>query len=105
MAVGSNDDVGRLQIPMDDTHRVGMGHAFGNLTKNRDDFPNSKWSPRQLLLNCLASAVRQGNVGYSLPLADFVDRCDIGMIEAARDLRFANQASRVLPVLVMGEKL
>ena len=90
---------------MDDTHRVGVGHAVSNLTQNRDDLRERKRATRQFLLNRLTSAVRQSDVGHGLPLADFVDRRDIGVIEAARDLRFTNQASRVLPVLVTGQEL
>ena len=102
LAVWSDHDVGRLQVAMDDTHRVGVGHTVSDLTQNRDDLRERKRATRQFLLNRLTSAVRQSDVGHGLPLADFVDRRDIGVIEAARDLRFTNQTSRVLPVLVIG---
>ena len=93
--VASQDDVGRFDVPVDDTERVGVVERGGDVggdpgcLRGAETVTGGEHLLEVPALDVLHRDVDQPRLGV---LADVVDRDDTGMVEAARGLRLADEA-------------
>ena len=102
LLVGRDDDVGRLDVAVDDPFAVGVVHRLRDLRDHVGDLvPGERGLLDQEALQGLALDVLHRDVGDLRVgvLADVVDRDDVGVREDAGGLRLANEPLAEFPRL------
>src|SRR5262249_39935794 len=92
----SDYHVGRLEIAMDDSGRVGAGESVGNLNGIVKSVSQGEAIPADQLVERLARDELHGNEVRAVRRADVVDVDDVGMIEGGGGLGFLEEAALAL---------
>ena len=91
------EDVGRLDIPVDDAIRVGHFQRTQQLAHDAQDFPGVEVvAGVEIGLQLLAMHVLHDDIGKVLFLAVVIDGDDVGMIELAGGLGLDQEAAGML---------
>ncbi len=107
VVVGGDENIGRLDIAMDDALGVRRFEPFGDFDAQIEQQIERERLPTDPVLERLAFEALHRQERLAFVFADFVDRADIGMVERRSGLRFALEAFESAPVAghVFGEEL
>ena len=92
MTLTGDEDVGRLDVPMDDPLRVGLGEGIGYLDAPLDDPVVGDRLPRDLVFERLPFEQLHGDERDAVVLIDLVDGADVGVVERRGGSRLAQEA-------------
>src|SRR6185295_17961431 len=99
LAVGGDDDVGGLDVAVDDPPLVGAGEAGGDLPGDLDGLAEGERTALDAVAQRLALVERHGDEQRAvLGLADLVDGAEVRMVERRGGLGLADEA----PLLLLG---
>lgn len=91
VVIGTDHDVGWLQVTVYDACGMGMGQGACDLPEHRDDVRQRQWASGQPLADRRARAIGERDEWHRFPFADLIDRSDVRVIERSGDARFAHQ--------------
>ncbi len=91
-ALLGQDDVGRLDVAVDDPALVGVVEGPGQLLDEPRGLARRLGIARELLLEAAARGVFQHQVALPLELADLVDLHEVGVLEPGRGLGLVAEA-------------
>ncbi len=105
--MGGDEDVGGLDVAVDDAGLVGGGERVGDLGTDLEQPLGGERLAGELLLQGLALHQLHDQKGRALVLADVVQRADVRMVQSGSGARFALEAgSRHLAAAqLLGEEL
>ena len=92
-------DISRLDVPMDNTLRMGDVQGVGNLDGQRQQSFQFHWPVTDQVLKGVALQILHGNECLAVFLSDVMDGADVGMIQSRRRFRFAAKALQGRPIL------
>ena len=98
MSAPSHENIGRLDVSVDDAFRVSSVKTLGNLDGQRQNQLGFHWPPGNSMLERLPIQKLHRNEWLALVLANFVDRANVRMIQGGRRLGFALKATEGLRV-------
>ena len=81
LAARSEEDVGRLDIAMDDPLGVGSGERVGHMNGDIEEFVDIHGLAPDALLQALALQLFHDDEGMAVVVFDFVDGADAGMVQ------------------------
>src|ERR1700722_17410251 len=81
VAAPGNEDIGRLDVAMDDTFAVRGVERVGDLNRERHQGIDCERAPRDLVLERGAIHEFHDDEGAALVLANVVERADVGMVQ------------------------
>ena len=84
-----DEDIGRLDVTVDDALRMCGIHGIGNFDSERQHHLDVQWFAGDPVLQCHAIQKLHGNESLTIFLTDIVNRANILMIQSRRRLRFA----------------
>ncbi len=93
LPVRSHDDVGGLEVAVDDAGGVSDRERVGDLDRDRQREQRLERAARHVLLERRALHVLQDDVVEPVRLADVVDRLDVGVVERGAERRLALEAA------------
>src|SRR5262249_16406100 len=92
VAAFGDEDVGRLNVAMNDAFGVGGVKRVGDFDADSEDLFGVERASRDAMLQRSAVEILHGDEGLMAVFADFVDGADVRMIESRRRLGFAPKA-------------
>ncbi len=98
MAARGDEDVGGLDVAVDDAFGMGGVAGVGNLDSAVEKKIQLEWTAGNALAKRLAFEELHSDEGASFVLIDFVDGADVGMIERRGGAGFALEALEGLTV-------
>ncbi len=96
-AIG-DEDVGGLDVAMDDAFRVSGIEGVGDFDGEGENFGGLHGATRDAMFQRHAFEVFHGDEGLAVLLANVVDRTDVGVVERGGGLGFALEARKRLRV-------
>ena len=93
-----DEDIGRLDVTVDDALRMCGIHGIGNFDSERQHHLDVQWFAGDPVLQCHAIQKLHGNESLTIFLTDVVNRANILMIQSRRRLRLALEAGQCLRV-------
>src|SRR6267142_5524263 len=76
----SYKNIGRLDVAVDDSLRVGCIQGISDLDADRQQGVEFHGTARDMALQCCAVQKLHGDERLPMPVVDFIDRTDVGMI-------------------------
>ena len=98
MLAGSDEDVGRLDVAMDNARLIGGIQPVGDFDCQWQQFHHRHWFAADALLERLTLHEFHCDVGATILLADVVDGADVWMIESRGGPGFAAEAAKRIPI-------
>jgi hypothetical protein len=87
-----DEDVGRLNIPVNNTNGMRSVECISDLDANIEHRFDAHWLPCDLMLQCDAVQKFHDDEWLPIVLADLMYRADVGMIESGGGTSFATKA-------------
>src|SRR5713226_91452 len=107
MPAMSDEDVGRLDVAMDDAFGMSSVERISNFDGQRQHDLRVQRPSRNLMLQCQPVQKLHGDERLAVLLVDLVNRADVGMVESRCGLRFPLKTGQSLRVFgyFVGQKL
>jgi len=102
VALAVKHDVGRLDVPMDDTLPMSIVQRGGDLSEQMAQLVKRQTTDAQHVLEGAAVHVAHDNVGRVVRAVEIVHRQDVGMLQPRDDARLAPEALHRLRVIGNG---
>ena len=94
--LATHEDVGRLQVAVEDTAPVGMVDGTGERFDQPGRRPRLLWRTRELPVETAAVHVFEHQVIHAVLVADFMDLHDVGMLQAGHRFGLGAEAGHLL---------
>ncbi len=94
-----DENIGGLDVAVNDAFAVGGIKRLGNLNGYFEDGLNFHGAAGDAMFECLAVEKFHDDIGFAIFFADIVNRADVGMIERAGGFGFALEALERLRVV------
>ena len=93
-----DEDIGGLDVPMDDASSVGSIQCVGDLDAKRQYLLDLQWLATDAMLQRHAIQKLHDDEGLPVLLTNFVDGADVGMVQCRSGTSFAAEALQRLRV-------
>src|SRR5215470_4106446 len=92
-ALFGDDDVGRLDVAMNDVAGVSGGEAGADLNGQIDRFTQRQWTGVEFFQECLAFVIGHDDENLTIgAFVDAIDDADVGMVESGGGTGFAKES-------------